>query len=206
MEPVRFGLVGYGFGGRWFHAPLLSAAAECDLVAVVTSSPERRALVEREHPGTATGGSLQELVAAGGEAVAISTPADTHSAVTDAATGAPLAYAFGADNQALGRPLLEGRGQQRAAGQIPGQLDPGIRGVHALAAGAARAREAPRELGRRNDQALIDSHVVHHAPHPGTPGKAVWTGDVTQRAGRRDRLSVAHRNHAPRQRPPGRGQ
>ena len=26
MEPVRFGLVGYGFGGRYFHAPLLAAA------------------------------------------------------------------------------------------------------------------------------------------------------------------------------------
>ena len=26
MEPVRMGLVGYGFGGRWFHAPLLAAA------------------------------------------------------------------------------------------------------------------------------------------------------------------------------------
>ena len=32
MEPVRFGLVGYGFGGRWFHAPLLAAAPECDLL------------------------------------------------------------------------------------------------------------------------------------------------------------------------------
>ena len=29
MEPVRFGLVGYGFGGRYFHAPLLAAAPEC---------------------------------------------------------------------------------------------------------------------------------------------------------------------------------
>ena len=91
MGPVRFGLVGYGFGGRWFHAPLLAAAPECELVAVVTSSPERRALVEREHPGTATVGSLADLVAAGVEAVAISTPADTHSAVTDAALDLGLA-------------------------------------------------------------------------------------------------------------------
>ena len=28
MDPVRFGLVGYGFGGRYFHAPLLAAAPE----------------------------------------------------------------------------------------------------------------------------------------------------------------------------------
>ncbi|MEU2351231.1 Gfo/Idh/MocA family oxidoreductase [Modestobacter sp. NPDC049651] len=91
MEPVRFGLVGYGFGGRWFHAPLLAAAPECELVAVVTSSPERRALVGREHPGAATVGSLAELVAAGVEAVAVSTPADTHSEVTDAALDLGLA-------------------------------------------------------------------------------------------------------------------
>ncbi|MDO9379978.1 MAG: Gfo/Idh/MocA family oxidoreductase [Nocardioidaceae bacterium] len=93
MEPVRFGLVGYGFGGRYFHAPLLAGAAECELVAVVTSSDERRALVAREHPTVATVGSLQDLVDAGVEAVAISTPADTHSSVTDEALGLGLAVA-----------------------------------------------------------------------------------------------------------------
>ena len=30
MDPVRFGLVGYGFGGRWFHAPLLASAPEVE--------------------------------------------------------------------------------------------------------------------------------------------------------------------------------
>ena len=77
MEPVRFGLVGYGFGGRWFHAPLLAAAPECEFLGVVTTSPERRALVASEHPGVATFDSLEALAAAGAEAVAISTPADT---------------------------------------------------------------------------------------------------------------------------------
>jgi predicted dehydrogenase len=89
--PVRFGLVGYGFGGRIFHAPLLASAPECVLVGVVTSSPERRALVARELPGTATFASLRELADAGVEAVAISTPADTHSPLTDEALGLGLA-------------------------------------------------------------------------------------------------------------------
>ncbi|WP_344649123.1 Gfo/Idh/MocA family oxidoreductase [Cryptosporangium japonicum] len=89
--PVRFGLVGYGFGGRYFHAPLLRAAPECDLVAVVTSAPERRALVEREVPGAATVSSLGELAGLGVEAVAISTPADTHSALTEEALGLGMA-------------------------------------------------------------------------------------------------------------------
>ncbi|WP_299952109.1 Gfo/Idh/MocA family oxidoreductase [uncultured Modestobacter sp.] len=91
VEPVRFGLVGYGFGGRWFHAPLLAAAAECDLVAVVTSSTERRELIGQEHPGVAAVGSLAELAAAGVEAVAVSTPAGTHSALTDEALDLGLA-------------------------------------------------------------------------------------------------------------------
>ena len=36
VEPVRIGLVGYGFGGRVFHAPLLASAAGCDFLGVVT--------------------------------------------------------------------------------------------------------------------------------------------------------------------------
>jgi predicted dehydrogenase len=91
MEPVRFGLVGYGFGGRHFHAPLLAAAPEIEFLGVVTRSAERRELLGREHPGAAAFGSLEELAAAGAEAVAISTPADTHSALTDAALDLGLA-------------------------------------------------------------------------------------------------------------------
>jgi predicted dehydrogenase len=91
MDPVRFGLVGYGFGGRVFHAPLLAAAPECALLGVVTTSPERRALVRRDHPGVATFGSLADLVAAGAEAVAVSTPAATHTSLTDEALELGLA-------------------------------------------------------------------------------------------------------------------
>ena len=91
MEPVRIGLVGYGFGGRWFHAPLLAAAPECEFLGVVTSSAERRALVEREHSDAAIFGSLEDLAAAGAEAVAISTPASTHTELTDAALDLGLA-------------------------------------------------------------------------------------------------------------------
>jgi predicted dehydrogenase len=91
IQPVRFGLVGYGFGGRYFHAPLLAAAPECDFLGVVTTSPERRALVAAEHPGVTTFGSLAELRDAGGEAVAISTPADTHTPLTDEALELGLA-------------------------------------------------------------------------------------------------------------------
>ena len=89
--PVRFGLVGYGFGARWFHAPLIAAAPECELVGVVTTSAERKALVARELPGIPTFNSLAALIDAGVEAVAISTPTATHSAMTEEALGFDVA-------------------------------------------------------------------------------------------------------------------
>ena len=91
VNPVRFGLIGYGTGARYFHAPFIRSAPECELVGVVTSSPERQAQVTRELPGTATFSSLAALAGAGVEAVAISTPADTHSAVSEEALRLGLA-------------------------------------------------------------------------------------------------------------------
>jgi predicted dehydrogenase len=90
MDPVRIGLVGYGFGGRYFHAPLIASAPECEFVGVVTTSVDRRTLLATEHPGVATFDSLEALAAAGAEAVSISTPADTHSDLTDRAIGLGL--------------------------------------------------------------------------------------------------------------------
>jgi len=90
MDPLTIGLVGYGFGGRYFHAPLISSAVECEFVGVVTTSPERRALIGDEHPGLATFDTLEAIAAAGAQAVAISTPADTHSRLTDEAIGLGL--------------------------------------------------------------------------------------------------------------------
>ena len=75
---TRIGLAGYGFGGRFFHAPLLAAAAGVEFAGVVTRSPERRAELAHDHPGTPAFDSLADLAAAGADAVAISTPAETH--------------------------------------------------------------------------------------------------------------------------------
>ena len=91
MPPVRFGLLGYGFGGRRFHAPLLGAAPEVDFMGVVTSSPDRRAQVAQDSPGRRTFDNLEQLASIGAEAVAISTPAATHSELTDRALELGLA-------------------------------------------------------------------------------------------------------------------
>jgi len=74
---MRTGLVGYGAGGRWFHAPYIDAADGVELVGVVTRSPERAAELHAERPGMPTYASLTDLLAAGVDAVAISTPPPT---------------------------------------------------------------------------------------------------------------------------------
>ena len=90
-EQVRIGLVGYGFGGRYFHAPLLASAPGCDFAGVVTTSPARRAELAREHPTVRAYDSLEALAADGVAAVAISTPAHTHAPVALQAIGLGLA-------------------------------------------------------------------------------------------------------------------
>jgi predicted dehydrogenase len=78
-DAVRFGLVGFGFGGRVFHAPLLASADNVDFVGVVTKSPERRAELAKERPAVTAFDTIADLAKAGVEAVAISTPVTTHA-------------------------------------------------------------------------------------------------------------------------------
>ena len=88
--PVRIGLAGYGLGGRYFHAPLIASAANCEFLGVVTTSPERRRQVA-DDLGRPAFASLEELAGAGAEAVAISTPAATHVRLTQQALRLGLA-------------------------------------------------------------------------------------------------------------------
>ena len=74
---VRLGLVGYGVGGRYFHAPFAVAAKDVELAGVVTRSPDRRAELAADFPGVPAYGSLTELLAAGVDAVTITTPPQT---------------------------------------------------------------------------------------------------------------------------------
>jgi predicted dehydrogenase len=90
-DAVRFGLVGYGSGGRIFHAPLLASAENVDFVGVVTTSAERREELAAARPGVAAFDSIAGLAAAGVEAVAISTPAPTHAELAREAIALGLA-------------------------------------------------------------------------------------------------------------------
>jgi len=88
--PVRIGLAGYGLGGRYYHAPLIASAANCEFLGVVTTSPERRRQAAEDH-GLPAFDDLAELASAGAEAVTISTPADTHVTLTQQALRLGLA-------------------------------------------------------------------------------------------------------------------
>lgn len=74
---MRIGLVGYGAGGKLFHAPYLQAASGCELVGVVTRSADRRRAVAEDLPGVPVFDSLGALIDAGVDAVVISTPPAT---------------------------------------------------------------------------------------------------------------------------------
>ncbi|MDF1487453.1 Gfo/Idh/MocA family protein [Tessaracoccus caeni] len=74
---IRIGLVGYGDGGRLYHAPYIQASEACDLVGVVVRNPERVRQAQEDLPGVAVFASLRDLLDAGVDAVTISTPPET---------------------------------------------------------------------------------------------------------------------------------
>ena len=76
--PLSVVVVGYGFGGRVFHAPLVAVTPGLSLDAIVTSDPARRAQAEHDHPGVRLYASAEEAWAAGHDLAAISTANVTH--------------------------------------------------------------------------------------------------------------------------------
>jgi predicted dehydrogenase len=86
--PVRHGLVGFGTGGRFFHAPFIRAAQGIDFVGVVTRAPERRRQLADEYPDTPAYDTLDDLIAAGVDAVTITTPPETRRELVLAALAA----------------------------------------------------------------------------------------------------------------------
>src|SRR5262245_24361213 len=75
---MRIGLVGYGTGGRHFHAPFIQAATGVELAGVVARAPATIAKVKSDLPGVPIYPSLRAMIDAGGiEAVTITTPPQT---------------------------------------------------------------------------------------------------------------------------------
>ncbi|GAA1176663.1 Gfo/Idh/MocA family oxidoreductase [Ornithinimicrobium humiphilum] len=90
---VRTALVGYGSGGRYFHAPFLAADPDLSLDVIVTSDPGRAASATAEHPGARVVPDLATALAEhAGELdlVVVSTPPERHAEQVAAALEAGL--------------------------------------------------------------------------------------------------------------------
>ena len=74
---MRIGMLGYGTGGRFFHAPFMAAAEDTELAGVVTRSAQRRTQLRSEYPQVPVFDSPAELYAHGIDAVTITTPPET---------------------------------------------------------------------------------------------------------------------------------
>ncbi|WP_028227566.1 oxidoreductase [Paraburkholderia ferrariae] len=75
-SPLKIGLMGYGFAGQTFHAPVIAHCPAVELAAVATGQPER---ARADFPAAAIVPDLDALLAlAEVECVVIATPNDTH--------------------------------------------------------------------------------------------------------------------------------
>jgi predicted dehydrogenase len=83
-------LIGYGTGGAVFHAPLISAAAELELAAVVTSNPERQAGVRSRYPRAEILNGPDEVWAGDYDLVVVTTPNREHVPLARAALDAGI--------------------------------------------------------------------------------------------------------------------
>ncbi|MDI3380294.1 oxidoreductase [Xenophilus aerolatus] len=81
--PVRVGLVGYGFAGQTFHAPVLSSVPGMVLSAVASSQPHK---VRHDWPGAAVVPDVEALVTRPDiDLVVVATPNAQHHSVARAA-------------------------------------------------------------------------------------------------------------------------
>ena len=89
---IRVALIGYGLGGRSFHAPMIAATAGMRLDLIVTSNPERRGQAASEHPQARFASGPDEVFARSREVdlVVITTPNRTHAPLAMAALEAGL--------------------------------------------------------------------------------------------------------------------
>ncbi|MCJ2188703.1 oxidoreductase [Novosphingobium beihaiensis] len=77
MKTIGVGLIGYGLGGRVFHAPFVQAADGMELRAVVSSDPGK---VHAQLPGMAVAESVDALLAMPGiDLVIVSSPDHLHA-------------------------------------------------------------------------------------------------------------------------------
>ena len=88
---LRIGVVGYGTGGKNFHAPFIDAAKGCTLAGIVARAPATVASAQADWPGAPIFPSLSAMIDAGVcDAVTVTTPPQTRRALVLEAIAAGL--------------------------------------------------------------------------------------------------------------------
>lgn len=83
---IGVGLIGYGFAGKTFHAPLIHAVEGLDFRAVASSDPAK---VKRDFPGLTVYSRPDDMMADDKiELIVVATPNDSHAPLTRAALSA----------------------------------------------------------------------------------------------------------------------
>lgn len=76
-KTIGVGLIGYGFAGKTFHAPLIRAVEGLALRAIASSDPAK---VKKDFPGMTVFADPEEMIRSDGiELVVIATPNDSHA-------------------------------------------------------------------------------------------------------------------------------
>lgn len=88
--PLRAVLLGYGLAGRVFHAPLIGAEPDIDVIAVVTTNPERQDQVRQDLPGVTILDRVDEAWEQSADIAVIATANSAHVPQATAALGAGL--------------------------------------------------------------------------------------------------------------------
>lgn len=74
---MKIGIVGYGTGGKHFHAPFITAAKGLELAGIVARAPATIAKAKADFPDVPIYASLSEMLAAGVDIITITTPPQT---------------------------------------------------------------------------------------------------------------------------------
>lgn len=160
MDKVRIGLVGYGIGGRAFHRPFLLDAAGVDLVGVVARSTAKHEQLATDLPGVTVHDSLGDLIAAGVDAVVVTTPPSTRRELVLQAIAAGVAVV--AD-----KPFAPDPATARAIRQAAADADVVVTPFH----------------NRRWDTDLVTLRSVLDAGRVGTPLRFWSRFDLVERHG-----------------------
>ncbi len=90
---IRVALIGYGLGGRAFHAPLIAATPGLTITTIVTSHPQRKAEASRDFPNARIVDNAEWVWAHARDhdLAVIVTPNRMHAPLTRAALNAGLA-------------------------------------------------------------------------------------------------------------------